>query len=347
MKTSRILVLVAVTVIVALAGSTSVWAAGTDTNAGIQVNNSVLLSFDAGQALGNTTSDTASFVVDRNVLFTNTSATASTVDVFPGDVDNVIEFDVVNQTNGTVDMIITLTPTSTPSVASSQTLLLIDSDNDDACTATDVAAGTLVGAYLDEVAEDEVRTICLVLDAASTAVQAETYGYTIDAQAALGGVAGSQGAALINANNLTWEAGTVQSAFADGAGYSDAQYDGLFSAHGVYEVVSASLTLTKTISSINDGAAWTTIDKAIPGATVSYRVVVDNSGNGDADNVSVTDTLSPNIEIGTDVINIVSSGATATSTTDNTDPTPDTILWTINTLAGGTSVNLTYDVVIP
>jgi len=348
MKASRMLVvLVAVTVIVALAGSSPVWAAGADTNAGTQVDNSVLLSFDAGQALGNTASSTASFKVDRRVLFTNTNATASTVDVFPGDVGNVIEFDVVNDTNGTVDMLITLTLTSAPGVPPSLLSLVIDSDLDNACTATDVAAGTLVGAYLDEVAEDEIRTICLVLDAAGASVQADTYGYTIDAQAALGGVAGTLGAALINANPDAWEATTVQSNFGDGAGYSDAQYDGLFSAHGVFYVVNVNLIMSKSISGVSNTAPWVGPDKAIPGSTVSYRVVVDNQGNGDADNVSVLDTLSPNIEIGTDVINIVSSGATATSTTDNLAPASDTILWTINTLGSGSSVNLTYDVVIP
>lgn len=340
MKTRRKWILIAAAVALALASHSQSWAAGADTNAGTTVSNSVLLSWDAGQATGLTTSGTASFVVDRNVIFTNTASPAATVNVFPGDAGVPIEFDVVNSTNGTVDMLLALpAPASAPSSYS----LLLDSDSDNACTATDLAAAQ-AAAYLDEVAEDETRTVCLFLDAATAAAEGATYVFILTAQAAEGGNAGAQGAALVSANNTAWEAGTVQNAFGEMAGTGgDANYDGLYSALGQYRVVRAVLTVTKTITAVNDSAAYTTIDKAIPGAVVSYLVTVSNTGQGAAQNVSLTDTLSAAIDVGSDVSNIsVSAGSTATN-----DSNPDTIVWTIGVVTPVSSETLTYDVTIP
>jgi uncharacterized repeat protein (TIGR01451 family) len=340
MKALKSLMLLGVVAVVVLTGTSQVWALGADTNAGTSIDNSALLTFDAGQATGNTTSDTANFLVDRNVVFTNTNATAATVQAFPGDVDLIVQFDLQNDTNDVVDLLISPTVTGT---AHSDYGIFADT-GDATCTTADLAGTDILAAgYLDEVAEDATPVLCLFIDADSGAADGATTGFVIEAQAAVGGSVGVQGAALVSANNAAWQAGTVQNAFGDGAGYSDAQYDGLYDAAVVFEVVTANLTVAKTITAVNDSAAYTTIDKAIPGAVVSYRVVVDNPGSGTATNVSLTDTLDAAIDATADVSNIAASAGTFSTA----DTNPDTIIWSVGSVAGGTSANLTYDVTIP
>lgn len=339
MSRSSIVFAIVLAAIAALAGPGGLWAAGADTNAGTTVTNSVLLTWDAGQSVGNTASGAATFVVDRNVLFTNVSTPGAVVDVFPGDANVLVEFDLVNSTNGPLDLLLSLpAPANLPSAYD----LFRDSDADNTCTAVDLAAALAV-TYLDEVPEDANRTVCLYLDAGSLAADGTTYVFTLAAQAAEPGAAGVQGAALVNGNNAAWQAGTVQNAFGEAAGPADVNYDGLYTALASFRVVRANLTVTKVITGIVDGAGYTTVDKAIPGAVVSYLVTITNAGTGAAQNVTLTDTLSASIDVNADVSNIaVSTGSTVTN-----DSNPDTIVWTVGTVNPAAAPTLSYDVTIP
>ncbi|UCG37702.1 MAG: DUF11 domain-containing protein [bacterium] len=310
------------------------------TTAGTQVDNRVVVNWNAG-AVAFSTVDTASFLVDRLVTFTVTNQTAagSTVDVLPGVVGgepdiNVLAFGVYNGSNTTLDFALSAL-NSGDAVTSSISIYADDGDRvfD---TATDaIAAG------LDNVPADTAFYVFVVGDISSTAVTPWVENIDLRAQAltAVGGT-------VITASAGAWQAGTLQNVLADltGTAAGDGDYDGFHSDRGYYRVVAPSLTVTKTITGVADARAFNNTDpKAIPGATVSYRLVVENTGTGAATGVTLTDTLSPNVDV-TDVSNVVQS-AGAAPTLNDTDP--DTIIWSIGVVAPATSVNLTYDVTIP
>ena len=77
---------------------------------------------------------------------------------------------------------------------------------------------------------------------------------------------------------------------ADGAGRTDAQYDGRFSAADDYVVSAAALTVLKTSSVVEDPVSGTNNPKAIPGAIVQYCISVTNAaGSATAAGVNVID----------------------------------------------------------
>jgi uncharacterized repeat protein (TIGR01451 family) len=317
----------------------AVLAAGT--TASTSVDNRAVLSWNAG-AVAFSTADTASFLVDRLVTFTVTNQTAAglTVDVLPGvtggepDI-NVLTFGVYNASNTTLDF--ALSALNTGDAVTSNISIYADDGDRIFDTATDVIAATL-----DNVPADTAFYVFVVGDIYSTAATPEVENIDLQAQAltAVGGT-------VITASGGAWEATTLQTVLADAAGTDtttpDIAYDGLHSARGFYQVTMPAVMVTKSISGVNDTRACNNTDpKAIPGATVSYRLVVENTGTADATGVVLTDTLSVNIDVA-DLANIsASAGSTATNDTD-----PDTIVWTIGTVATASSVNLTYDVIIP
>jgi uncharacterized repeat protein (TIGR01451 family) len=338
MKRNRLFVIVAVFVAVfAVSAPQTVLAAGTTANT--SAANTVVVDWNAG-AVAYSTTDTASFVVDRLVTFTVTNQTAVglTVDVYPGvagasPTTNVMAFDVANLSNTALDF--TISALNTGNAVTSNLPVYWDDDRNGAYDGTEPLASPL-----DDIPADSTWRVFVVADISSAALT--TWVENIDLRAQALTTAG----VVITASAGAWEATTLQSVLADGSGTAaaDTTYDGYHSDRGYYYVISPSLTVSKTISSVNDARPFNTPDpKAIPGATVRYRIVVDNAGSGDADAVTLQDTLSGNIDV-LDVT-VISSSAGSAPTLNDTNP--DTILWSVGTVASGTSENLVYDVVIP
>lgn len=315
-------------------------AAGTTANT--TVTNTVLLDWNAG-AVAYSTTDTASFVVDRLVTLTvaNQTAAGLTVDVYPGvagapPTTNVMAFDVANGSNTDLDL--ALSALNTGSVVASDIRVYWDDDRNGAYDGTEPVTATL-----DNIPADSTWRVFVVADISSAAATPDVENIDLRAQAL------DTAGVVITASAGPWQATTLQSVLAEGSGTAaaDTAYDGYHSDRGYFRVVIPALTVTKTITGVTDARPFNNVNsKALPGATVSYRIVVENTGTGDATGVSLTDTLSPSVEIATDVANIVSS-AGATATTDNATPTPDEIIWTVGTVAPATSQNLTYDLTIP
>jgi len=343
MKIMRILAVAAVVAAMfALVVPQAVLAAGTTANT--SVGNRAVLSWNAG-AVAYSTVDTATFLVDRLVTFTVTNQTAGgdTVDVLPGvtggepDI-NVLAFGVYNASNTTLDFALSAINTGDAVT----TTISIYADNGDRVfdTATDVIA-----ASLNDVPADTAFYVFVVGDIHSTAVTPQVENIDLRAQAltAVGGT-------VITASAGAWQATTLQTVLADLAGTDtttpDIDYDGYHSDRGYYQVIMPDLTVTKTITGVTDARAFNNTDsKAIPGATVSYRLVVLNTGTADATGVTLTDTLSANVDV-TDVSNEAVSAGAAPVLSDN-DPAQDTIVWAVGTVATGSSANMTYDVTIP
>lgn len=339
-RTSTFVIMVLFVAVFAVCVPQAAIAAGTTANTA--VDNTAVVSWNAG-AVAFSTTDTASFVVDRLVTFTVTNQTAAglTVDVYPGvpgaepDV-NVMAFGVYNASNTTLDFALAALNSGDPVTSN----ISIYADNGDRVfdTATDVIA-----ASLDDVPADTAFYVFVVGDIDSTAGTPDVENVDLRAQAltAVGGT-------VITATGGAWEASTLQNVLADAAGTDvvipDVAYDGYHSDRGFFQVILPALTVTKTITGVTDARAFNNPDpKAIPGATVSYRLVVENTGTGDATGVTLTDTLSANVDVA-DVSNVVQSVGAAPTVND---ANPDTIIWTVGTVATASSENLTYDVTIP
>ena len=331
----------AVLAVLAVTVPQAVLAAGT--TASTAVDNRVVVEWNAG-AVASSTSDTATFVVDRLVTFTVTNQTAggTTVDVYPGvpgsDLpENVLAFGVYNASNTTLDF--ALSALNTGDAVTSNISIYADDGDRVFDTATDTIA-----ASLDDVPADTAVYVFVVGDISSGAATPEVENIDLLAEALDYATATS----LLSDGGTAWQAGTVQNVLADltGTAAGDGDYDGAHSDRGYYRVVMPSLTVTKTITGVADARAFNnTNPKAIPGATVSYRLVVENTGTGAATGVTLTDTLSANVDV-TDVSNETVSAGAAPVLSDN-DPAQDTIVWAVGTVAPASSENLTYDVTIP
>jgi uncharacterized repeat protein (TIGR01451 family) len=264
----------------------AVLAAGTTANT--SVANTVVLNWNAG-AVANSTTDTATFVVDRLVTFTVTNETspALTVDVLPGvtgavpDV-NVLAFGVYNASNTTLDF--ALSALNSGVVFSSNVAVYIDSNLDRLFD-----AGDPIAASLDDVPADTAYYVFVVADISSGASTPDVQNVDLQAQAltAVGGT-------VITASAGPWAASTLQSVLFDAAGTAAADIadDGLHSDRGYYQVTMPSLTVSKSADVISDGLGNVSPNAmAIPGATVRYVIQIDNTGSGSATGVTVVDVI--------------------------------------------------------
>ena len=260
-------------------------AAGTTANTA--VNNTAVVNWNAG-AVAFSTTDTASFVVDRLVTFTVTNNTAAglTVDVLPGvpgaepDV-NVLAFGVYNASNTTLDF--ALSALNSGDAVTSNISIYADDGDRVFDTATDVIA-----ASLNDVPADTAFYVFVVGDIASAAATPEVENIDLLAEA----LDYATGTSLLSDGGTAWQASTLQNVLFDGAGTAagDTSNNGFHSDRGFYQVVLPSLTVTKAISAVADTRAFnSTNPKAIPGATVRYVITIANTGTGAATGVTVVD----------------------------------------------------------
>lgn len=257
------------------------------TTANTSVANTVVVNWNAG-AVADSTTDTATFLVDRLVTFTviNMSAGGLTVDVLPGVAGtvgvNVLAFDVVNSSNTTLDFTITAHNTGNP--VTSNLPIYWDNDRDGTYDGTEPP----IGAGLDDMPADSTWRVFVVADISSGATTI-TWFENIDLQAQALTAAG----AVISASAGPWEAGTMQNVLLDATGTAatDGTNDGLHSDRGYYQVTGPSLVVTKTADVLSDPLGNTSPNAfAVPGAVVRYVITIDNSaGTGSATGVTVVD----------------------------------------------------------
>ena len=141
-----------------------------------------------------------------------------------------------------------------------------------------------------------------------------------------------------SANAFAWTESTGAVGLGSDGGNSranDADYDGSDSARAVYNLVWANLTLTKSFAVI-DTDPMNAGQHAIPGATVEYTLTLVNSGTGAATNIAITD----DAPLGTIWGGVQSYTAGTPSWSD------PTLTWTINSLPGGDTAALVFDVTI-
>jgi uncharacterized repeat protein (TIGR01451 family) len=293
MKTGRTSLGIIVLTVAVLALPQLAMAAGADTNFGTTVTNSVTIQYGSGPSTI-TTSASVDFVVDRVLDWVVGPNVAATLDVYDGISGNAIAFSVRNDTNGPVDILLTLNALAdAPS-----TVALYADDGDGTFDAGDTVLPTGGGGYyLDEVAEDAVSSLFIVVDVAAGAGTTDVYSYEIQTTTYAAGAAGL-GADLIDDSGSADQAGTVQNVFNDGTGYTgatgDADGNEYYMAYAAFRVVAASLTASKTATVISDPVNGTTNPKAIPGANMRYVIQIDNNGTAAATSVTVEDAIPAN-----------------------------------------------------
>ena len=314
---------------VMMLGASGAWAAGTA--AGTVVNNSASLSYQVGGTTINTpvNSNTDTFVVDDKVDLTVAHQDPNAVPVTPGAAAQVLEFTVTNTGNKTHDFLLT---------AGQNDGNPYGETHPDQFDATNVHAYVESGAnqgyqpgedtetYIDELAADASKTVYIVSDIPNPLNNNDVAEMTLTAQVAVGGTAGTQGAAIANDDRNTDDTkgsnqGDEQIVFADAAGVNgapDIARDGKHGDTSAYKVQTAVLSLNKLSCVISDGfTADNTKAKRIPGATIAYVFDVENTGSADAENVTVSDDLAAELDQGNITVQELESNTGAACTCVN------------------------------
>lgn len=280
-------------------------AAGTDTNFNTTITNNVTIQYGSGPSTITTTAS-VDFVVDRVLDWVVAPTIATTLDVFDGISGNAVAFSVRNDTNGPVDILISLNQLAQ---APSSVGLFADTNTNGSYDAGVDAALPVSGAdwYIDEVAEDAAPTFFIVADVATGAPTTDVYSYEIQTTTYAAGGAGL-GADLLDDSGSADQASTVQNVFNDGTGYTgttgDTDGDEFYMAYAAFRVVTASLTASKTATVISDPVNGTSNPKAIPGANVRYVVQINNIGTAAATSVTIVDAIPANTAYVTDSLYI-------------------------------------------
>ncbi|SOB79464.1 conserved repeat domain-containing protein [Sphingomonas guangdongensis] len=278
------------TIAVLLAGTATLaadnaFAQSTGTAAGTSVDNTASVTYTVNGVNQSTTSNTASFVVDRKVNFTVVTDQTGFTQVTLGQQDAVTKFKVTNTTNGTQDFILD------PDQNNIGVGILPGNDNFDVASLRAFVDSNNNGVYdanvdtqtfIDELAPDASVTVFVVGNVPSTQSAAIAWD-SLHVIVAAGGTTGTRGSALIATDlNLANADNTVDIVFADndsdGAAIGDIARNGEGRAYSGYEVGTrnVALSVNKSARVVADGVNLANF-KAIPGATVEYCLTVTNA----------------------------------------------------------------------
>jgi uncharacterized repeat protein (TIGR01451 family) len=258
-------------------------------------------------------SNTVSFVVDNKIDLNVVIADAAAVPVLPGQVAATpvptspayLTYTVTNLGNTTQDILLSNT---TPAAGATSPFGGTTEFAASSCRTfveTGGGAGLQIGtdtetSYLDNVPASGAssRTVYLVCSTPLTPANGQDAAVGLVAQAV--DAAGSSGSpsAAYTVGQLT-AANTalgVEIVAADGAGSEtgDATRDAKFSARDAYIVQTATLAVTKTVTTLCDPFNGITNPKNIPGAMVRWTITVENTGSASATLATITDALNTN-----------------------------------------------------
>lgn len=348
------------------------YAASTETAAGTTVSNTATVNYQVGgvDQTAVVTLVPDEFLVDTKVDLVVT-ADAANVTVVPNSTNEVLAFTVTNTGNATLGTALSVVPVVNGAGDDFDMFTVgIYIDNPTTGTVGSWDAGDVLYSNVGENAGDldpygaDAITVFLVSDTPSDPTNGQLAQYTLTAQAL------TAGTNTVAAESTTNDATLVDVIFADAAGSTDAVEDGLHSATGAYEVVTAELVVTKSSAVIDDGLTGAE-EFAIPGATVRYTISIANGGTSDAvipDDtiVNTTDGLSDDIDdslvtytansvvVGGVAIDDGTLGTVGTDTAvrvtvtdaDVTVAAIDRIQVNGLTVVGGATVVITFDVTI-
>mgnify|MGYP003633626892 CR=1 FL=1 len=290
------------TISVAALGANPAFAADLGTDAGTSITNTVSVAYSVGGTGQTAETDSDVFVVDRKVNLVVAKSDAVNTSVAPSATQQAVTYTVSNQTNDTIDVLLSSEQPATDDFDVTGTLTYY-LDNGTTAGVFD-GSDTLI-TYIDNLGEDSSVTIHVVANVPSGVVTGDLSDVILIGQAAAHGGSGLpatgsgvQGLAFSDDSGEADDVSDVQNVFADtaGTGSSDGAGDGYHSATDTYEVSAADITVTKTSSVLWDPVNGSTNPKAIPGAIVEYCIAVANAaGSAPATGVAISDTIPANL----------------------------------------------------
>ncbi|MES2453047.1 MAG: hypothetical protein V4610_21035 [Pseudomonadota bacterium] len=267
-----------------------------ETPAGTSIANQASVSYSVGGTPQTSTSNTATFLVDKKVNLAVAEVGGAATRVAIGSTDQVTTFTVTNLTNSVQDFrlvpgqqTVSIPLLGTDDFNVNNMRVFVDSNGNGTYD-----AGVDTATFIDELAPDATVTVFIVANIPNTQ-GIHTAIVSLDAIVAAGGGAGTLGADLVATSLLTPDSpNTVDIVFADGANVLDLPRDGQLFAFDAYTIDTAAVTISKTSRVVSDPYNLLVNPKAIPGATVEYCITVSNAGPGIATGVSMSDAVPAN-----------------------------------------------------
>jgi len=290
------------------------FAAGT--TAGTTVSNTATVDYEvSGVDQPDETSNTRDFVVDRKIDLTVAEVGSATTEVAPGATEQITTFTVTNDSNSPLDFRLDFSQPGSDDFDVTNVNIYVDSNNNGVY---DDGVDTEV--YIDELAADDTITVFVVADIPSGQDDGDLADINLIAYAALDDDTDPDGAYTATPGVLAADAAEtnvgvaddetfIDTVFGDAAGTDDAAEDGAHSDVDTFEVVTATIAVTKSSTVVSDPFNLTVNPKAIPGAVIEYCIDVENTGSADADSIVITDVVPANT---TFVSGSIKSAATGT-----------------------------------
>lgn len=266
------------------------------------VSQTAIGSSPTGNILGAGTDTT--FVVDNKVNLTVVTNDTTFITVVPGKLAQVTEYTVTNLGNTVQDYALTAA-----NMVNGEVKFTVTDNFDTTNLRVFVESGATAGyqlgedlaTYIDELAADDTKIVYIVVDIPVSRVNGDAALVSLTATTHDGGGASALGSATVDL--LAADTSGVDVVFADTAGSDDNAKDGKHSSRSAYKVISAVISVAKTVALICDPFNGNTNPKNIPGAAVQYAVTIANSGDAAATLSTVADTLAGTLEFDPNLIN--------------------------------------------
>lgn len=272
--------LVALFLMLCVAGSQSAYAIGTPS--GSSITNTATATYDDGGTTVTKTASAPAVIVDNKVNLTVTKNGDATV--LPGSANQALVFEVKNDGNTTQRY--ALTATNSAGIVMDN--VRIYRDNGTTPGVWDASDDLYVNAAtFDDVLADGTLDILIVADTPAGAVSGDISDYQLVATTVDAGTTDVT-IATVGANTAG-----IDVVFADSTGTAagDGDRDGRHSDAGTYTVNLLSLNLNKSVDVIWDPTNLFVTPKAIPGAILRYTITATITGSGTATNVVMTDPI--------------------------------------------------------
>lgn len=253
-----------------------------------------ILSTAAGSAPG--TGDPTTFVVDNKVDFSLVTADVALQTTGLGQLNVPTRFTLTNEGNSVQDFRLdpanlatgTADPFAGPNPDNTD-MAALAAYVDDGDGLWNPALDTET--YVDELGPDLSVTVWVAGTGPATGSTGDVAVVDLDATVREGGLAGTEGGPVTQDDADLDDPDLVQVVFADGVGSGPGLGDGVETDQSGYQVSTASLAITKSVSVFSDPFNGTTNPKAIPGAILEYSITVVNSGTQDADDIVISDVI--------------------------------------------------------
>ncbi|MDT8423395.1 MAG: hypothetical protein RQ724_06455 [Desulfuromonadales bacterium] len=307
------------------------------TAAGTPVSNQATLDYKVGGVDQTTlnsddpgvggTADATTFVVDHKVDLTVAFLADQTV--VPGQQNAAMRYSVTNTGNKVMD--ISLGSVDVGGDNFSSTLVGVYADGGDNTTYNSAVDNV---AFIDELAVDTTAYVWIVVNIPTGAANTQVDTWALQATAAAGGTASTEGTAL------TTETNTLA---AEEVVLADAGTNGIESANSNFVVSTATLTISKSVAIVDTGGGLPTDSFAIPGAIMEYTITVKNTSTTvDATTVILIDTLPAQLTWVTGSLTVDGAPQTEATDGDQGEFQGGNVKVTIPTLAANSTVVIMF-----